>query len=64
MSDPQAGEEWEMAERKRIADRTIDGLKRFSEKLKLGEVLVGTTVTIEETPDGPLTTQEKRCDWR
>lgn len=38
---------------KSIAER----LKNFSSKLKSGEPVKGTEVTVEHTPDGPLTTQ-------
>ncbi len=33
-------------------------LKDFSDKLKSGEPIHGKRVTVEQTPDGPLTTFE------
>jgi len=38
--------------------RTIDALQRFKEMLESGEPIEAKRVTIEQTPDGPLTTVE------
>jgi len=40
------------------ACETIAALQRFSEKLASGEPIEAKRVTIEQTPDGPLTTVE------
>jgi len=40
-----------------IAQRTIERLRRFTERLEAGEPIKATIVTVESTPDGPLTTR-------
>jgi hypothetical protein len=39
-----------------MAKSIVERLKRFSDKLKSGEPIHGTRVSIEQTSDGPLTT--------
>lgn len=38
-----------------IGERTIEALKRLNEQLESGEPIPCTIVTVEHTPDGPLT---------
>jgi hypothetical protein len=45
-------------ERTRVANRTLDALARFSDRLESGQPINATRITIEKTPDGPLTTVE------
>ncbi len=48
----------ELSERDRVAKRTEEALRGFIDRLRSGEPIKATRVTIEQTPDGPLTTVE------
>jgi hypothetical protein len=43
-------------ERTRVANRTLEALRRMVRKIESGESIAAKRVTIEQTPDGPLTT--------
>lgn len=40
-----------------IGQKTIERLKRLTERLKAGEPIAATEVTRHETPDGPMHTR-------
>jgi hypothetical protein len=44
-----------------IERKCIERLRRFTEKLESREPIRTTVVTVEQTPDGPLTT--RREEW-
>lgn len=46
-------------QRDKIAKKLIDSLRRISVKMRSGEPLRAVRVTVEHTPDGPLTTREE-----
>jgi hypothetical protein len=41
-----------------LSERTLEAMQRLSERIKSGEPIHAKRVTIEHTPDGPLTTSE------
>jgi len=51
-----------MADRDDISRKTVERLRNFSERLESGEPIPFRKVTVEQTPDGPLTTVEEFDD--
>ena len=45
--------------REEVAQRTIERLKRFWKRLESGEPFQANQVTVEDTPDGTLTTRKR-----
>lgn len=43
-------------QRTRVANRTLEALRRMAGKIESGEPIAAKRVTVEITPDGPLTT--------
>ena len=48
-----------MPERDDISRKTVSRLRNFSKRLESGEPIHAVEVTIERTPDGPLTTRRE-----
>lgn len=53
-----------MSEQDDISKRTVERLRNFSERIERGEPIPARRVTVEQTPDGPLTTFEEIDDIR
>ncbi len=48
-----------MAEsRQSVADRTVDRMRRFTERLNSGVPIKATRIVRHDTPDGPMHTRE------
>lgn len=45
--------------RHEIAERTVERLRQFTERLKSGEPIQATRVTRFDTPDGPMHSRER-----